>query len=71
MKVGDFVRFAKTEEVDHRYSRQWNSAPKPYLGVLIEHDKLMGTAYVLHEGKVHKLRAVFVTKAGKKDFENR
>ncbi len=69
MKVGDMVRFAKSEEVDHRHSRQWASAPKPYIGILVEHDKLMGTASVLFEGEIFKLRAVFVQKAGKRDFE--
>tara|TARA_E500000331_G_C17042115_1_gene620057 strand:+ start:558 stop:773 length:216 start_codon:yes stop_codon:yes gene_type:complete len=71
MKKGDFVRFAKPEEIDHRFSNQWPSMPKPHLGILIDHDKLMGTAAVFYEGEVFKLRSVFVQKAGKKDFEKR
>jgi len=70
MKVGDMVRFAKPEEIDHRHSRQWASAPKPYIGVLVKHDKLMGTVSVLYEGCIIKVRSVFAQKAGKKDFEN-
>lgn len=71
MQKGDFVRFAKPSEVDYRYSNQWASQPKPWIGVLIEHDKLMGTVHILYEGEVYKLRSVFVQKAGKKDFEKR
>ena len=71
MKAGDMVRFAKPEEIDHRHSRQWASAPKPHIGILVEHDKLMGVAHVLHEGTLYKVRQVFVQKAGKKDFEKR
>jgi len=69
MKVGDMVRFAKWEDVDIRDSRSWARAPKPYIGMLMEHDKLMGSAHVLHEGNLIKMRAVFVEKAGKKDLE--
>ena len=71
MKTGDMVRFAKWEEVSIRDSRAWHSEPKPHVGVLIEHDKIMGVAHVLHEGTIHKVRSVFVQKAGKKDFEKR
>lgn len=71
MKVGDMVRFAHPEDIDHRFSNQWASAPKPHIGILIEHDKLMNSAQVLYEGEVLKMRCVFVEKAGKKDYENR
>lgn len=71
MMKGDMVRFAKPEEIDNRHSRQWASAPKPYIGILVEHDKLMGVAHVLHEGTLYKVRPVFVQKAGRRDFENR
>mgnify|MGYP003994121625 CR=1 FL=1 len=71
MKVGDMVRFAKWEEVDIRDSRAWPSEPKPHIGVLVEHDKLMQVAHVLYEGQVFKLRSVFVQKAGRKDYEAR
>lgn len=71
MKSGDMVRFAKWEEVDLKNSKTWGSEPKPYIGILIEHDKLMGVAQVLHEGEIYKLRSVFVQKAGRKDYEAR
>jgi hypothetical protein len=71
VKVGDMVRFAKWEEVDIRDSRAWPSEPKPHIGVLVEHDKLMQVAHVLYEGQVFKLRSVFVQKAGRKDYEAR
>ena len=70
MKVGDMVRFAKWEEVDIRDSRTWPEEPKPYVGILVEHNKLLGMASVLHEGIIHNIRPVFVEKAGKRDFEN-
>ena len=72
MKKGDFVRFAKWEEVmdsPFKSSTRWHAAPKKHIGVLVEHDKLMGVVHVLHEGEVYRIRPVFVTKAGKKDFE--
>lgn len=69
MKSGDMVRFAKWEEVDATKSQNWARAPKRHLGILVEHDKLMGIAHVLHEGQLYKLRSVFVEKAGKKDIK--
>jgi len=72
MQKGDLVRFAKWEEMsvaDVRNSRNWSKVPKSHMGVLVKHDKLMGTAYVLYEGEIVKIRSVFVQKAGKKDFE--
>jgi len=71
MQEGDMVRFAKWEEVDIRDSRAWASEPKPYIGILVEYDKLMQVAHVLHDGNVTKVRAVFVEKAGKRDYEKR
>lgn len=65
------VRFAKPDEINIRDSRSWNSEPKPYIGILIEHDKLMGVVQVLYEGQIFKLRSVFVQKAGRKDYEAR
>ena len=70
MREGDIVRFAKWEEVNIRDSRAWHSEPKPHIGILVEHDKLMGVAHVLHKGTVYKVRAVFVQKAGKKDVQD-
>ena len=72
MKKGDLVRFAKWDEVwdsPFKDSSRWHAAPKRHIGVLVDHDKLMSTAHVLHEGEVLKLRAVFVQKAGRRDFE--
>ena len=72
MLKGDFVRFAKWEELSSEIvsdSRKWGLAPKNHIGILVEHDKLMGAAYILHEGEVLSVRPVFVQKAGKKDFE--
>ncbi len=69
MKNEDIVRFAKWEEVNIRDSRAWHSEPKPYLGILVEHDKIMGVAHILYKGEVLKVRQVFVEKAGKKDYE--
>ena len=72
MKEGDMVRFAKWEEVwnsPYKDSSRWHAAPKRHVGVLVKHDKLMGTAHVLFEGELIKVRSVFVQKAGRKDFE--
>lgn len=69
MKDGDIVRFAKWEEADMSDSSTWSKTEKLHLGILIEHDKIMGLAHVLHEGSLLKLRSVFVEKAGKKDLE--
>lgn len=69
MQQGDMVRFAKWDDVDVRDSKNWPKTAKPYIGMLIEYDKLMGTAHILHDGTIHKIRAVFVEKAGKRDYE--
>jgi hypothetical protein len=72
MQEGDMVRFAKWEEMsasDIRNSKTWSKVPKNHVGILVDHSKLMGEALVLYEGEILKLRAVFVQKAGKKDFE--
>jgi len=74
MKAGDMVRFAKWEELSTdviRNTKKWHLAPKDHLGVLVEHDKLMGCVHILYEGQIFKVRPVFVQKAGKKDFEDR
>jgi len=67
MKEGDIVRFAKWEDVDTRNSKNWHLTPKDYIGVLIKHDKLMGTTHIMYEGEILRMRSVFVEKAGKKD----
>ena len=74
MQEGDMVRFAKWEEMSSdqiSQSRHWHLVPKKHIGVLVRRDKLLGTAHILHEGEVLKIRPVFVQKAGKKDFEKR
>ena len=72
MQQGDMVRFAKWEEIeDIGNSKKWPSTPKPHIGVLIEHDKLMGTVHVLYEGNILKLRSVFAEKAGRKDLKDK
>lgn len=68
MKPGDMVRFAKWKEVDFTNSKKWSDQPKPHVGILVAHDKLMGTAYILYEGEVIKVRSQFAEKAGRKDF---
>ena len=70
MKVGDIVRFAKWEEVDVMDSKMWPQQPKPNIGVLVDHDKLMGTVQILCDGEVFKVRSQFAEKAGKKDVLN-
>jgi len=69
MKQGDIVRFAKPGEIDTLNSKGWPKIAKRHIGILLEHNKLMGTAQVLYEGEVYKLRCVFVEKAGRKDFD--
>ena len=74
MKEGDMVRFAKWEELSTesiQNTKTWHLAPKDHLGVLIEHDKIMGCVHILCEGEIFKVRPVFAQKAGKKDFEDR
>tara|TARA_Y100000287_G_C14048917_1_gene270193 strand:+ start:267 stop:542 length:276 start_codon:yes stop_codon:yes gene_type:complete len=69
MKEGDIVRFAKWEEIDTLNSKSWPSAPKNHIGMLVKHDKLMGTAHVIYKGELLRIRSVFVEKAGKKDLQ--
>ncbi len=68
MKNGDMVRFAMWGEFDHMRSTDWDEAPKNHIGILIEYDNLMKSATILYEGKLHKVRAQLVQKAGKKDY---
>ena len=71
MKSGDMVRFAKWEDTAPYIgsSTGWHLVPKKHIGVLLEYDKLMQLAHVLHEGEIYKIRPVFVEKAGRKDFD--
>lgn len=69
MKKGDMVRFAMWDQVNRQNSKEWPKTAKPHVGLLVEHDKLMGTVHILFEGELIKVRSAFVEKAGKKDFE--
>ena len=72
MQEGDIVRFAKWEELsteDLQNTKRWPKVPKSHFGILVEHDKLMGTAHVMYKGEVQRIRSVFVEKAGKKDLQ--
>ena len=74
MKEGDMVRFAKWEELSTEMiqdSRNWHRVPKEHIGILIEHDKLMGSVHILCDGTIFRVRPVFVEKAGKRDFNDR
>ena len=68
MIEGDLVRFVKWEDVDFSDSKNWHKQPKPHIGTLVKHDKLMCTCEVLYEGRILKLRSQLVEKAGKKDL---
>jgi hypothetical protein len=65
MKAGDIVRFHMWEDLVN--VDDWFSTPKERIGILIEHNKLMGTAEILYKGEIIKERVQFVEKAGKKD----
>ena len=74
MKEGDMVRFAKWEELSAdviQNSKNWHRVPKEHIGILIEHDKLMGSVHILCDGTIFRVRPVFVEKAGKRDFNDR
>lgn len=74
MKTGDMVRFAKWGELsaeEIRNTKLWPKTAKPYVGILVSHDKLMSSCEVLYGGEVLKIRACFVEKAGRRDFETR
>ena len=71
MKAGDMVRFAKWDEIDLRDSKNWSRAIKSHVGVLINHDKLMSTCEILYAGEILKVRATFVEKAGRRDYESK
>ncbi len=70
MKPGDIVRFAKWQEVDISDSKTWHMQPKPHVGILIKHDKLMQVAEILCEGEVFRVRHQFAEKAGKGDIKS-
>ena len=63
MKDGDFIRFR--DVLNHRTQElsEWK------YGVLVEYKTWEKIATVLYEGEILRLRAEYVTKAGKKDIE--
>ena len=65
MTAGDLVRFAYWNEIVN--VDDWSTTPKKNVGVLVDYDKLMQIAYILHEGEVLGHRAQLVEKAGRKD----
>ena len=71
MREGDLVRFAKWQEVDISDSKAWHLQPKPHIGTLIKHDKLMQVVEILCEGEVFRIRQQFAEKAGRKDAQDR
>ena len=64
MKAGDMVRFkTKSQTFFSRYET-WK------IGLLVEYHTWEKVASILYEGNVIRVRAEYVQKAGKKDFEN-
>ena len=65
MKAGDIVRFR--DVVNHRTQEltDWK------LGLLIEYHSWEKIATILYNGEVRRMRAEYVTKAGRKDYESR
>tara|TARA_A100000164_G_C21511397_1_gene587181 strand:- start:431 stop:646 length:216 start_codon:yes stop_codon:yes gene_type:complete len=61
VKTGDMVKFR--DVLNHRTEEltDWK------VGLLIEYHTWEKIATVLHEGEVRRIRAEYVTKAGKKD----
>ena len=58
MKNGDLVRF---------WFGRGHAPPEKVIGLLIEYNTWEKVATVLHEGKIYRIRAENVQKAGKKD----
>ena len=66
MRPGDIVRFAMWEDIID--INDWSTTPKGHMGLLIEHDRVMRLASILHGGQVISVRIQLVEKAGKKDY---
>ena len=61
MIIGDIVRFRfPTENTPHK--------PKRHMGLLVKYSRWEKIAFVLYEGKILRLSAKNVEKAGAKDF---
>jgi hypothetical protein len=69
LKTGDMVRFMYEEFPTKRPTdcRMWEWR----IGLLIEYHTWEKIAKILCDGKVYRVRAAEVQKAGKKDFEKR
>lgn len=63
MKEGDVIRFQMI------YPPAGRPEKKDKIGLLVEHDKLMGTVTVLYQGDLIKLRSSQCEKAGKRDLD--
>jgi len=62
MKTGDLVRFWFVGFADGK-----DEAPKQVIGVLIEYHTWEKVGTVLYDGKIFRIRAENLEKAGKKD----
>jgi len=67
MKQGDLVRFKVYKVVPRK--RTDCGIWEVKLGILVEYKKWEKIATILSEGKIHRIRAEFATKAGRKDEE--
>ena len=67
MKQGDLVRFKvyKVRPIRASDCGIW----KIKLGILVDYKKWEKVATIFSEGKLHRIRAELVTKAGRKDEE--
>ena len=68
MKAGDIVRFKKNRiGLVYRISPTSSKMTTPALGLLIEYQKWEKVATVLCQGKLMRVAADHIEKAGKKD----
>ena len=65
MKAGDMVRFRDVVNQRTQELTDWK------LGLLIEYHSWEKIATILYNGEVRRMRAEYVTKAGRKDYESR
>ena len=64
MKAGDMIRFRSKSKTFFSRSEIWS------IGLLVEYHTWEKVASILHEGKVIRVHASDVQKAGKKDIES-
>ena len=69
MQSGDLVRFRR--EVWPRKKPTDCGVWDWSIGLLIEYHTWEKVATILHDGKIYRIHASEVEKAGKRDFENR